>query len=232
MLGQAGSNRKYISQTRCEFDGFRQAGANGWSAIDTFGTSWFVVEGNSFTNQFSGTTSSGVIWVKGAGSIYGDIRRNTFDASFTAYVIDIYIAAVADSASGNIDVSYNLINGSGGISFLRASQSYIRLPVWSRRNTVRQSGVYLFNWGYAATVNSASDVIQSTYTTTDAWKVYRKDTNAPPYEKPLTSTTNITYSVTNYECQQNSGVIDSNGLLTGLYRTNYLGRRGHEIYKP
>lgn len=230
-LGQAGSNRKYLAQTRCEFDGFKSVG-NGWSSIDTFGTSWFVVEGNSYTNQVSGNTSAGVIWIKGAGSINGDVRRNTFDSTFTGLVIDVYIAAVADNASGNIDVSYNLLNGTGGISFLRADQSYIRLPVWSRRNTTRQGGVYLFNWGFAATVNSASDVIQSTYTTTDAWKVYRKYPNTPPYEKPLTSTTNITYSVTNYECQQDSGVIDSAGLLTGSYRTNYLGRRGHEIYKP
>ena len=230
-LGQAGSNRKYIAQTRSEFDGFKSVG-NGWSSIDTFGTSWAVVEGNSYTNQVSPNTSAGVIWIKGAGSINIDVRRNTFDETFSGYVIDIYIAAVADSASGNIDVSYNLFKGGGGISILRASQSYIRLPVWTRRNTVGQSGIYLFNWGFAATVNSASDVIQSTITTTDAWKVYRKDTTAPPYEKPLTSTTNITYSVTNYECQQDSGVIDSSGLLTGSYRTNYLGRRGHEIYRP
>jgi len=232
MLGQAGSNRKYVAQTRCEFDGFRQAGGNGWSAIDTFGTSWFVVEDNVFTNQYSPNSSAGVIWVKGAGSINGDVRRNSFDSTFAGLVIDIYIAAVADNASGNIDVSYNLLNGTGGIGFLRSSQSYIRLPVWSRRNTTRQAGVYLYNWGFAATVNSSADVIVTTYTTTDAWKVFRSDPTAPPYQKPLTSTTNITYSVTNYECQQSSGVIDSNGLLTGTYRTNYLGRRGHEIYNP
>lgn len=229
-LGQAGSNRKYLAQTRCEFDGFKSVG-NGWSSIDTYGTTWFVVEDNSFTNQTVGNTSAGVIWIKGAASINGDVRRNTFDSTFTGYVIDIYIAAIADNASGNIDVSYNLFKGGGGISCFRASQSYIRLPVWTRRNTMRQAALYLFNWGFAATFSSSSDVIQSSVSTTDPWKVFRRDIN-PPYDKPLTSMTNITYSVTNYECQQSSGVVDTNGLLTGTYRTNYLGRRGHEIYKP
>lgn len=39
-----------------------------------------------------------------------------------------------------------------------------------------------------------------------------------------------TSNITGAECQGTSGIVDlATGLLTGTFRTQYLGQRGHEI---
>lgn len=40
------------------------------------------------------------------------------------------------------------------------------------------------------------------------------------------------YTIVNTECVGVSGIVDSNGRLTGTYNTNYRGKRGSQIFKP
>ncbi len=138
-----------------------------------------------------------------------------------------------DGFTGNIDVSFNLIRavGTAGIIVARASQNGTRLPVWTRRNTIINGVISVARRSYGVTLDCDSDVIQTSIASTDPWKVVVIDQNDPNgVYRPLSWMPSLTASVANYECQANSGVVDSNGILIGAY-AQYRGRRGHEIRK-
>lgn len=228
--GDTNTDRRFLSQTRCNFTGFVGLN-NGWSSIDLYATSNCVIRSNKFSDQISTTTIAGMVWVKGSNNKNIDIQLNEFETVFGGNVIDIYLGNIvdADDKSGNIDVSFNLFRGSGvtGIMFARASQSGRRLPVWTRRNTLIGGCIMVFDRTYGVTISSDSDVIQSTDSSTDPWKVLLRKDGA---FKPLSGMSSLTYSVTNYECQDNSGVVDSDGILIDGY-SQYRGIRGHEIMR-
>lgn len=230
------TNRHHVAQTRCTFSGFVGL-ANGWSAFDWYGTRYFSVECNTLKDQSSPNSSgAGMLWPKGVGCRDGDIKNNVFTTLHSGSLIDVYLgnSGDADNVTGNIDVSFNLIRASdnAGIWIARASQNGARLPVWSRRNTLIGGCVMVFRRSFAVTLNSNSDVIQSSILSTDPFKVVLRDSNdALGIYRPLSDMATLTASVTNYECQASSGVVDSNGILIGAY-ASYRGTRGHEMFKP
>jgi hypothetical protein len=227
--------RHHLAQTRCEFSGFVGAG-NGWSAFDWYSVTYGKFECNTMRNQISSTESAGIAWVKGVGNKNIDIHNNTFETAMGGSLIDVFMANDGtDNKTGNVDVAFNLIRCTGlaGIVIARSSQAGIRLPVWTRRNTLVGGAIYVMTFGsgaqYPATVSSESDVIQSTISSTDPHKVIVVNNNdSLGVYRPLSYRQNLTSSVTNYECHSNSGVVDSAGFLTGSY-AQYRGRRGHEI---
>jgi hypothetical protein len=232
-LGATG--REFVAQTRCEFTGFVGI-ANGWSSFDFYGTDKFSVECNTVFDQASANSSgAGMLWVKGTGNRNGDIKNNSFPTVHAGSLIDVYMANVSaeDDFTGNIDVSFNYIKavGNAGIWVARADQAGARLPVWCRRNTIVDGCILIFQRSYGVTFSSDSDVIQTSLSSNDPWKVLlRNSGDAPNIYRPLSDMGSLTASVTNYECQANSGVVDSNGVLTGSYAT-YRGTRGHEIVR-
>ena len=228
------TDRHSIAQTRCEFTGFTGY-ANGWSAFDWYGCNYWVVECNTLSDQVSYNTSCGIMWPKGTGNKNGDIRNNEFSSTFAGNLIDVYMANVGDvdGVTGNIDVAFNLIRATGtaGVIVARASQNGSRLPVWTRRNTIIGGIISVAKRSYAVTLSSDSDVIQSSISSTDPWKVVVLDPNdAGGVYRPLSWMPSLMASITNYECQSASGVVDSDGILIGVY-TQYRGTRGHEIRK-
>ena len=221
------------AQTRCEFSGFVGL-SNGWSAFDWYGTSYWAVECNTIRDQLSANNlGAGMLWPKGTGCKNGDIKNNEFSTEFSGSLIDIYMANVGDAndVSGNIDVSFNLIRASdnAGVWIARASQNGDRLPVWTRRNTLVGGCILIFRRSFDVTVHSDSDVLQSTISSSDPWKVVLRDSNdASGVYRPLSDMATLTASVVNYECQASSSVVDSSGILIGGYAA-YRGTRGHEI---
>lgn len=235
-LGDSGTNRTKVSQTRCDFLRFSGA-ANGWSCIDMYRTQNAVIERNRFLNQISPTGSGANLWIKGLQNRYVDIRKNYFDSSWSGYALDVYLANDGNNyVTGDVDVCYNLLLGSTtGIQIARASQLGSRLPVWTRRNTIVNAGIIVYTRAAESTektVESRSDVVQTTTSTTDPFKMFCHDSALGTPIQPLSYAPYCFLNCLNYECHGNSGIVDANGLLTGSYRTNYLGRRGHEIYKP
>jgi len=228
--GDGGTARKYVAQTCCEFTGFTGHG-NGWSSIDTYGTEFCVIRQNKFIDQQTITTTAGIVWIKGLNNKNIDIMLNEFVTPFGGGIIDLYMgnAVGVDNVCGNMHVAFNIIRcfGAAGIWVARADQSGARLPVWTSRNTIVGGSVLIFDHGtdYLLSFISDGDVIESTITTSDAWKVAVRRDGA---YYPLSSRPNLTATVTNYECQQNSGVVDSNARLTGAYVT-YEGVRGHYV---
>lgn len=234
------TNRSYIAQTRCEFDGFAGA-ANGWSAFDWYGVRYGKFECNKLRNQVSSNTSAGLIWPKGTFNRDIDIHNNEFETAMTGSLVDVFMANVGDqdNATGNMDVAFNLIRCTGvgvaGIVIARSSQWGTRLPVWTRRNTIINGVIYVMTFGtgyqYPVTLTSSSDVIQSTIASTDPYKVIVLNNNdAAGVYRPLSYRPNLTASVNDFECQASSGVVNSSGILIGSY-AQYRGRRGHEIRK-
>lgn len=229
-----GSPRTHIAQTRCEFTGFAGL-SNGWSCTDMYNTRNVVIEANVFSDQRSTSTGAGIIWIKGDGNRNIDVRLNEFETVFGGGLIDIYLANLTENNTGNVDVSYNLIRctGNAGIWVFRADQAGARLPVWSRNNTIVGGVIMLFRRSFNATFSSDRDVIQSSITSTDPYKVVLRDPNdGADLYRPLSDMPSLTASITNYECQQSSGVVDADGQLLGSYFTNYRGQRGHNIWKP
>ena len=181
--------------------------------------------------------SGASLWIKGHQNRYVDIRKNYFDSSWSGYALDVYLANDGNNyVTGDIDVSYNLLLGSTtGIQIARASQLGARLPVWTRRNTIVNAGIIVYTRAAESTektVESRSDVVQTTTSTTDPFKMFCHDSALGTPIQPLSYAPYCFLTCLNYECHGNSGIVDANGLLTGSYRTNYLGRRGHEIHKP
>lgn len=228
--GDTGTDRRYVSQTRCEFTGFAGL-ANGWSSIDIYATSKCVISHNKFSDQRSSTTSAGLVYIKGVRNNGVDFTCNEFQTPFAGGVVDFVLgnAGDADNVTGNFHAAFNIIRSidPAGIWVGRADQAGIRLPVWSSRNTTIGGTIIIFDHGtdYPLTFTSDGDVIQSTVATSDPWKVAVRRDGA---YYPLSSRPNLTATVTNYECQQNSGVVDSNARLTGAYVV-YEGVRGHYI---
>jgi len=228
--GDANTARQYVAQTCCEFTGFTGHG-NGWSSIDTYGTEYCVIRQNKFIDQQSITTTAGVVWIKGSNNRNFDIMLNEFVTPFGGGVIDLYMANVGgvDNTCGNFHVAFNIIRsfGAAGLWIARADQTGARLESWSSRNTIIGGSIMIFdhNVDYPLTFTSDGDVIESTITTSDAWKVAVRRDGA---YYPLSSRPNLTATVTNYECQQNSGVVDSNARLDGAFQI-YDGIRGHYV---
>lgn len=226
--GDTVTDRRYVAQTRCEFTGFAGV-ANGWSSIDTYGTSYLVIRSNKFSDQRSITTTAGLLWIKGSNNKNIDIKLNDFETPFGGGFIDLYMGNIvgANNASGNIDISFNLIRAFGvaGIWIARADQSGNRLPVWSRRNTIIGGSIIIFDKTFSVTVTSDSDVVECVESTTDPFKVFVRKDGA---YQPLSIMPSLTATVTNYECHQGTGMVDANGILTGSYAI-YRGTRGHEI---
>lgn len=228
------SLRSFIAQTRCVFDGLAGTAngeGNGWNVIDLYDSRHAVVEDNIFQNQFSPT--DGCIWIKAGEDMYVDVRRNRFLDDWQGSAIHIYLGALADDTTGYIDVSYNYLDGCN-LTLVRSDAPFSRYPIWSRRNTIRNGDIKLYDFGGANTLYSVGDVIETTNVAAagnEPWKIFFRDIDNVQPNRPLSETTHWTYSVTNYECQQSASVVDSNGLLIGSYRTNYLGRRGYEIHK-
>jgi hypothetical protein len=229
------TNRHHVAQTRCEFSGFVGL-ANGWSSFDFYGTENFTVECNTIRDQSTANSSgAGMLWPKGAGCKNGDIRNNIFPTVHSGALIDVYLgnAGGVDNVTGNIDISFNYIKASGnaGIWVARADQTGIRLPVWSRRNTIDNGCIMIFRRSFAVNFSSDSDVIQTALSSSAPHKVLLRDSNdASNVYRPLTDMATLTASVTNYDCHANSGVIDSNGILSGAY-AQHRGQRGHEIMR-
>lgn len=236
-LGDSGTIRSKVSQTRCDFLRFAGA-ANGWSAIDIYRTHYTVIERNRFLNQISATTSGANLWVKGDQNRYVDVRRNYFDSSWSGFALDVYMGndGGINYVTGDVDVSYNLLLGAtGGIMVARGNTTGHVLPVWVRRNTVVNAGITVSARvadSTIKTVESKSDVVQTTAGTTDPFKMFCSDTALGTPRQPLSYAPYCFLSCLNYECHGDSGIVDAAGLLTGSYLTNYRGRRGHEVYKP
>ena len=233
--------RSYVTQTRCDFLGFVGVG-NGWSSIDMYITENCVIEQNTFQSQVgSGTATAAVVWMKGAANKEVTIRRNEFLDYWSGNIIDMYVAntTLADNVTGNMEVSYNVIRGNDTASdaalvWCRGSQDGARLPLYMYRNTV-VGRVVIHKRGYTVTFSSESDVIIHNHTNTDPHKIYVYDPNDGDNNyRPLSWMASLTSSVTNYELHLTSstGVLDSALKLIGASRTSWLGRRGHEIYKP
>lgn len=224
------TNRSYISQTRCEFSG-TAGNSNGWSSIDIYGCQHVKIECNTYRDQVSSTTNAGFVWLKGSDNRNVDVTNNRFGTTFAGSLIDLYAATTVgvDNMTGNFDASFNLIRATGnaGIWVVRSDQLAARLPFWTRRNTIIDGIIMIFKRSFAVTFSSDSDVIQSSISTSDPHKVILRNQGTTSYE-PLSAMSSLTASVTNYECQTNSGVVDSNGILIGSY-AQYRGTRGHEI---
>jgi hypothetical protein len=229
-----GSNQQRISQTRCNFSGFVGL-SNGWSAVDFYGTRYATIEANTFADQVTANNSgAGMLWVKGTANRDIDVRNNEFTDVFAGSLIEAYQGNdSANDVTGNVDISYNLIRGNGGSTGIwvgRSDNVGSRLPVWSRRNTLVNAAIIIFNRTYAYSFFSDRDVIQTSSSSSDPWKVLIKDANDPENTyRPLSNMSSLTASVTNYECHGNSGIVDSNGNLQGAYLANYNGRRGHKL---
>ena len=231
------ARRSNVAQTRNDFVGFIGV-ANGWSCIDYYCTDHVVIENNTFESQVGGgTTSAGTLWVKGAANTFTSIRSNEFKDYWSGTLIDIYIANTTgeDNVTGNVEVCYNIVRGTGGsVIIARGSQSGARLPVYMYRNTIIGS-VSISYRTFPVTFSSDSDIIIHNYTNVDPWKIYVFDPNDPDgVYRPFSYMSSLTGSVMNYELHLTSatGVLDTALKLTGASRTSWLGKRGAEIYKP
>jgi hypothetical protein len=238
-LGDSGAtpSRTNVSQTRCDFLGFVGVG-NGWSAIDCYGTENLVIEKNTFHNQLSSTTTAGVIWIKGLRNKNISIRQNETTDTWSGNVVDIYLGNTGgiDSVTGNIEICYNKFRGSDNhddavLQIARASQSGIRLPVWSYRNTI--VGRYFINQrDYSVTFSSENDVVIHNHTNSDPHKIYVfSENDAWNTYRSLSYMSTLTASVTGYEVHKlpSDNSVDANLNLQGTYRTNYLGSHGAEV---
>ncbi|EEF25751.1 conserved hypothetical protein [Ricinus communis] len=116
----------------------------------------------------------------------------------------------------NNEWCYNTVVSSGpsmafNINYLGDSP----LTLWAYRNTVVGASIHI---RYVSTTNGPfnieNNVIQA---------------SAQIDWEAMDSGASSRLVNTGTECQKASGVVDANYLLTGAYRTNYLGQRGAEI---
>lgn len=194
----------YFAIMGCTFTGLYDHWV--WEGYDTYDA---VCEGNTISSSFNCG-----FYPKLGDMLRTTIRNNT-GTSNTGYIVraDNYLDVQ------NIEISYNLFAGSGpGIQY--GFEMLTRSGRWEFRNTFKISGgaaaIDVSNCG-ATTFVSHNSVIEHSSVFTNGIDDTDGDYTGV-YEKwgLDLSTTNVTYT-------------DANGLLTGNYRTYWLGSRGHEI---
>lgn len=252
-LGAAGTVREYATQSHCSFQNL-EAASNGFSSIDVYKTKYLVCQHNTF-NVPNVSSSRYVIWIKGGASTYITVRDNHFTAAWggtNGALISVYLASDGGGVeSGYQEFCYNTIistntsttTDNAAIRVAGASQTGLRGPVWSYRNTILGTFVAARTPVELSIFSSENDIVINDCVLVDESKV----TLSPQPDHKIAYTwsndpTNIFRDIENrpsttsvvlsgLECHQDvaEGVLDGSYLLQGAYRTTYLGRRGSEI---
>jgi len=107
------------------------------------------------------------------------------------------------------------------------------ITAWSYRNTFFGTPCIAYQTTNTATFTTENDAVVSDATatgTTGKWFAINGGDPANTFRNP-TTIPGITYTISGTECQGSSGagILDANYLLTGTFRSSYLGLRGAEI---
>lgn len=183
----------------------------GTAPLETYDVSKIVVEGNALNNG-AGDTSNGFFFKMRSNGVTVRANRGISTDEVFGWVWDNY------QTMQDVDLSWNLFKVGTGDKigeFGRDGGSGISLGVNLnvRRNTL--VGGYLSHRDAdgGANITYARNVRQHDGTQTDGVAT-SSFTGSPTYTAELVGT---------------SGLVDSNGLLTGANHTSYLGIRGYEV---
>lgn len=192
----------YFAVAGCTFDNLDNLFP--WEIYDN---QYAVIQGNSLTGGAS------AFYVKLGDIDYISIRDNTITSN-TGYGLQVDSYASVD----NVELCYNNIETtSNGIYF--GANATTRTGRWEYRNTIRSgsaAGIIVIQYG-ATNFLSENTVIEHT-SGVDQGIDHSDSTYTGTYTKTKMELTDsgVTYT-------------DASGLLTGAYRTDYLGIRGHEV---
>ena len=242
-LGDAGAQRKYCLVLNCTFSRL-PAGGNGYMAYDLYNTAYFVSRANIF-NAPGTTGQQYVMFHKGGGNVEHTAEQNVFAQAWTPANAQLGAYFGSDGSGGQSthqEFRYNTIVNSNTAatwnSFAmivnNAQNNSFAHQFWSYRNTI--VGIPMIAYGTVGTLDftSINDVIVHNATATSLvgkWIGVNSGGSANTFINPTTIPNISSYSITGVECQGNTsaGILDASNLLTGTFRTTYLGLRGAEI---
>jgi hypothetical protein len=206
-----GVYRTYIYFNECTESGRSGSGGNAYSLLATYVCRYVLIERCTVS---SGATQD--IYLK-ASTRDATVRANSITnsgASGTGAALATGCQVDSGLANQDFEYCYNTIDAPdyGALTF---NYGYFSPGQhWAYRNSIR-GRIWLRADG-AGPYTLEQNAIEND--TTDGGGNAQVSTQGSP-----------TYTNTGTECQAASGVFDSGLLLTGTYRTNYLGTRGAEI---
>lgn len=255
-LGNPGAVREYVLQSHCHFENLVGTN-NGFSAIDTYSCRYALIQHNTYGTPAS-PSSRHALWIKGGGNTYITVRENRWTQAWTGSGTGggLVVFALGTDGIGTIpgyqELCYNTIISTNkttttdvpAVTIATASQAGLRGPIWLYRNTVvgtytiartniELSDVYIEDevivndctfYNDISTVMSPQPAYRVSYT----WSSDPNNRFRDPALRPLMQQ----FVMTGIEChgKTTDNVLDSAYRLTGSYRTNWLGKRGAEIY--
>jgi hypothetical protein len=239
-LGDPSAQRSYVALVGCTFSRLPPSG-NGYMAVDCYNTKYMIVDENTFGAPNSATGEQCAMFIKGGGNQEISVRKNSFSQSWATSQINFAFGSDGTGThSTNQEACYNTLviatlSGWDGILMMvnGAQNNTQPATAWSYRNTIHGIPAIAYQSVNVLTFTSDNDVIVHNATASGATGLWlgvnfggRQDSFVNPATIP-----SIVYAINGVECQGNSsaGILDSNYLLTGTYRTNYLGLRGAEI---
>jgi hypothetical protein len=247
-IGSSTGGSTYAMQSHCKFERLPPtAGVNGYAAFDIYGVQYFLHEENTY--DVPSSSADEVLWIKGAHNYDQTIRRNRFSEPWAGYLFYMNLGVSSGGAPQRIEVCYNKILSSTNASITSGSVPYAtfrvgvnqnggdssttRGPVWLYRNTL-QGCVIIHEYPssqYPLNFSSESDtIVDNVKAPGKNYRIIGRNGDGTsildPAGRPL-----VTFSATNIETHATvaTGVLDGSYNLTGSYRTNYLGTRGHAI---
>lgn len=221
---QGVAKRKDYVISQCVFQDFRT------SAYDFYGTENSLIDRNTFTILDPTFTSMGVspVFFHKSGNILYEISFNVFDnptvnaSSSTNGIIYPYNAATTSPGPQTGIIEYNFVRCNGGSAIVSNQASnegfYTTANNYIRRNTVIGGAVTCQNY----------DTTSTRFTYLDSNVIQNSNGGAIGTTKVPSS---AAFTSINAECHGTSGIVDSNGALTGSYRSNWFGMRGSEVRK-
>jgi hypothetical protein len=241
-LGDPGSQRSYIAFFGSAFSRLPPSG-NGYMAIDCYNSKYLLFDENTFGAPHPSTGEQFTVFIKGGGNVEISLRKNLFSQGWAPAGAQMGLYFGSDGTGGqstNQEFCFNtIVNTSltGWASMAAmvnlAQNNAFAHQAWSYRNTIYGIPAIVYGTANALTFSSESDAIVHDATAsgiTGKWMGVNFAGAANSFINPTTIPA-ITYSIAGTECQGGSGagILDSGFLLTGAFRSSFLGLRGAEI---
>jgi hypothetical protein len=240
-LGDPGGQRNYIGFKSNTIDHLPTS-SNGYMVIDTYQCKYVLIEGTALGTP--STAPQHLLFPKGAGCQEITVRANVASSPWGSDLINFYLGSDGSTgtpASTNQEMCWNTLvstnttadHSTVAVSINNAQNNSSPATVWSYRNTILGIPAIQDHAVNALTFTSDNDVIVHNATVSGLvgkWIAVNNSDGASVSRNP-TSITAITYAINGVECQGNTsaGILDGSYLLTGSFRTSYLGLRGAEI---
>ncbi len=196
----------------CTFTGMNSGTGN--SILKLYSTTKQVIEGNTVSNT-TGTAHEGIAikaWCE-----YTDVRGNTIDTATKAIDGNFNLCQHAWIRYNNVKGTTSALrvnDNTSGCGTMYIDRNTFNGPVLARELGTGD-GPFYFRDNVIVNENTGDVPEAGTHITCDSG--------------PCTDMSVLSIVSPNVVGAAADGIIDANGLLTGAYRTTYLGTKGHEV---